>query len=91
MYPAVEIITIKRGDKMLLSPESYIKMLEKSSLDELKEERDGLIKSITEYEKAKKEGHYFMPQNPDHHTIYMFNHLYLAEVCKLIHKKEVGL
>lgn len=75
---------------MLLSPESYRKMLEKSSLDELKEERDGLIKSITEYGNVKKEGLDFMPQTPDHHTIYMFNHLYLAEVCKLIHK-EVGL
>ena len=76
---------------MLLSPESYRKMLEKSSLDELKEERDGLIKSITEYENVKKEGFDFMPQTPDHHTIYVINHLYLAEVCKLIHKKEVGL
>ena len=76
---------------MLISPESYRKMLENSSLDELKEDRDGLIKSITEYENVKKEGLDFMPQTPDHHIIYLFNHLYLAEVSKLIHKKEVGL
>ena len=76
---------------MLMSPESYGKRLENSSLDELKETRDGLIKSIKKYEDVKRQGLDLMPQKPDHHTIYMFKHLYLAEVCKLIHKKEVGL
>ena len=76
---------------MLMSPESYGKRLENSSLDELKETRDGLIKSIKKYEDVKRQGLDLMAQKPDHHTIYMFKHLYLAEVCKLIHKKEVGL
>ena len=60
-------------------------------MDVLIDERNKLIKSIRQYDETKEKGYDFGPQCPDHHTIYMFDHLYLAEVCKLIHKKGVRL
>ena len=43
-----------------------------------------LIKEIREYENAMDDDNIVMISNPNPETIYLNNHLYLAEVCKLI-------
>lgn len=69
---------------MMIDPKTYSQIYMGESLSELTKERDMLIEEIREYEDARDEDNIFMACNPDPETIYLNNHLYLAEVCKLI-------
>ena len=69
---------------MMINPKTYSQIISNESLLELKKERNRLIKEIREYENAMDDGKIFMSGNPDPETIYLNNHLYLAEVCRLI-------
>ena len=63
---------------------TYSQSIRNESLLELKKERNRLIKEIREYENAMDDDNIVMISNPDPETIYLNNHLYLAEVCRLI-------
>ena len=69
---------------MIIDPKTYSQIIRNDSLTELKKERNRLIKEIREYEDAIDDDNIFMISNPDPETIYLNNHLYLAEVCRLI-------
>ena len=69
---------------MMIDPKTYSESIRNESLLELKKERNRLIKEIKEYENAMDDDNIFMSGNPDPETIYLNNHLYLAEVCRLI-------
>lgn len=69
---------------VMIDPETYSKIIRNESLSELKKERNRLINEIREYEVAINDDNIYMDGNPDPETIYLYNHLYLAEVCKLI-------
>ena len=69
---------------MMIDPKTYSLSIRNGSLSELKKERNRLIKEIREYENAMDDDNIFMNGNPDPETIYLNNHLYLAEVCRLI-------
>ena len=69
---------------MMIDPKIYSESIRNESLTELKKERNRLIKEIKEYENAMDDDNIVMISNPDPETIYLNNHLYLAEVCMLI-------
>ena len=69
---------------MMIDPKTYSQSIRNESLSELKKERNRLIKEIREYDDAIDDDNIFMSGNPDPETIYLNNHLYLAEVCRLI-------
>ena len=69
---------------MMIDPKTYSQSIRNESLSELKKERNRVIKEIREYDDAIDDDNIFMSGNPDPETIYLNNHLYLAEVCKLI-------
>ncbi len=68
----------------MIDPKIYSESIRNESLTELKKERNRLIKEIKEYENAMDDDNIVMISNPDPETICLNNHLYLAEVCKLI-------
>ena len=72
---------------MMIDPKTYSQSIRNESLSELKKERNRLIKEIREYDDAIDDDNIFMSGNPDPETIYLNNHLYLAEVCRLIGKR----
>ena len=63
---------------------TYSQSIRNENLTELKKERNRLIEEIREYENAMYDDNIVMISNPDPETIYLNNHLYLAEVCRLI-------
>ena len=69
---------------MMINPKIYSQSISNESMSELKKERNRLIGEIREYENAIDDDNILMTCNPDPETIYLNNHLYLAEVCKLI-------
>ena len=69
---------------MMIDPKTYSLSIRNGSLSELKKERNRLIEEIREYENAMYDDNIVMISNPDPETIYLNNHLYLAEVCRLI-------
>ena len=69
---------------MMIDPKIYSQSIRNENLTELKKERNRLIEEIREYENAMYDDNIVMISNPDPETIYLNNHLYLAEVCKLI-------
>ena len=69
---------------MIIDPKTYSQIIRNESLLELKKERNRLINEIREYENAMYDDNIVMISNPDPETIYLNNHLYLAEVCRLI-------
>ena len=69
---------------MMINPKIYSESIRNESLTELKKERNRLIEEIREYDNAMYDDNIFMISNPDPETIYLNNHLYLAEVCRLI-------
>ena len=69
---------------MMIDPKIYSESISNESLTELKKERNRLIKEIKEYENAMDDDNIVIISNPDPETICLNNHLYLAEVCKLI-------
>ena len=69
---------------MMIDPKTYSLIFMGKSLSELIKERNRLIEEIREYEDAKDDENILMASNPDPETIYLNNHLYLAEICKLI-------
>ena len=69
---------------MMIDPKIYSESIRNESLTELKKERNRLIKEIREYENAMDDDNIVMISNPDPETICLNNHLYLAEVCRLI-------
>ena len=69
---------------MMIDPKIYSQSIRNESMSELKKERNRLIKEIREYENAMDDDNIVMISNPDPETIYLNNHLYLAEVCRLI-------
>ncbi len=69
---------------MMINPKTYSQIIRNDSLTELKKERNRLINEIREYEVAMDDDNIYMISNPDPETIYLNNHLYLAEVCKVI-------
>ena len=69
---------------MMIDSKTYSQIISNESLLELKKERNRLIDEIMEYENAMDDDNIFMSGNPDPETIYLNNHLYLAEVCRLI-------
>ena len=69
---------------MMIDPKTYSQSIRNESLSELKKERNRLIKEIREYDDAMDDDNIFMSGNPSPETIYLNNHLYLAEVCRLI-------
>ena len=69
---------------MMIDPKIYSESIRNENLTELKKERNRLIKEIKEYENAMDDDNIVMISNPDPETIYLNNHLYLAEVCRLI-------
>ena len=72
---------------MLFDPKTYSQIIREDSLTELIKERNRLIEEIREYEDSMDDDNIFMTGNPDPETIYLHNHLYLAEVCKLISER----
>ena len=68
----------------MIDPKIYSQSIRNENLTELKKERNRLIDEIMEYENAMDDDNIFMISNPDPETIYLNNHLYLAEVCRLI-------
>ena len=69
---------------MMIDPKIYSQSIRNENLTELKKERNRLIEEIREYENAIYDDNIVMISNPDPETIYLNNHLYLAEVCRLI-------
>ena len=69
---------------MMIDPKIYSESIRNESLTKLKKERNRLIKEIKEYENAMDDDNIVMISNPDPETICLNNHLYLAEVCRLI-------
>lgn len=69
---------------MMIDPKTYSESIRNESLTELKKERNRLIEEIREYDNAMYDNNIVMISNPDPETIYLNNHLYLAEVCRLI-------
>ena len=69
---------------MMIDPKTYSQSIRNENLTELKKERNRLIEEIREYENAMYDDNIVMISNPDPETIYLNNHLYLAEVCRLI-------
>ena len=69
---------------MMIDPKTYSQSIRNENLTELKKERNRLIEEIREYENAMYDDNIVMISNPDPETICLNNHLYLAEVCKLI-------
>ena len=69
---------------MMIDPKIYSQSIRNENLTELKKERNRLIVEIREYENAMYDDNIVMISNPDPETIYLNNHLYLAEVCRLI-------
>ena len=69
---------------MMIDPKIYSESIRNENLTELKKERNRLIEEIREYENAMDDDNIFMSGNPDPETICLNNHLYLAEVCRLI-------
>ena len=69
---------------MMINPKIYSQSIRNESLTELKKERNRLIEEIMEYDNAMYDDNIVMISNPDPETIYLNNHLYLAEVCRLI-------
>ena len=68
----------------MINPKIYSQSIRNENLTELKKERNRLIEEIREYENAMYDDNIVMISNPDPETICLNNHLYLAEVCKLI-------
>lgn len=69
---------------MMIDSKTYSESIRNESLTELKKERNRLIEEIMEYDNAMYDDNIVMISNPDPETIYLNNHLYLAEVCRLI-------
>lgn len=69
---------------MMISPEQFAEMHKGKYQTELIEIRDDLIKQIHAFENAdeEEEGGWIMCPSPA--TVYEMNHLYLAEISKLI-------
>ncbi len=76
---------------MMISPQTYRRQHEKDSIEELKKERDRLIKSIWKYEKGESPEE-ASRRNPSPRTVYSCNCEYLAVVLKMISvaEEEVG-
>ena len=71
---------------MMISPESYIKLLEEKSYEELLIEREMLLSSIKEFEKCGgTENAEIISPSPD--TRYQCDLLYLSKLCELIVEK----
>ena len=68
----------------MIDPKIYSQSIRNENLTELKKERNRLIEEIREYDNAMYDNNIVMISNPDPETIYLNNHLYLAEVCRLI-------
>ena len=68
----------------MIDPKIYSQSIRNENLTELKKERNRLIEEIMEYDNAMYDDNIVMISNPDPETIYLNNHLYLAEVCRLI-------
>lgn len=69
---------------MMIDPKIYSQSIRNENLTEFKKERNRLIEEIREYENAMYDDNIVMISNPDPETIYLNNHLYLAEVCRRI-------
>ena len=69
---------------MMINPKIYSQSISNESMSELKKERNRLIGEIREYENAMDDDNILMISDPDPETIYLNNHLYLAEVCRQI-------
>ena len=68
----------------MIDPKTYSQIIRNESLLELKKERNRLIEEIREYDDAMYDDNIVMISNPGPETICLNNHLYLAEVCRLI-------
>lgn len=67
-------------------PKDYRKNLENKSIEYLILERNRLIRSMEQFENNElPEEEYYEEPNPA--TIYMYDYLYLAEICDLVSKK----
>ena len=69
---------------MMIDPKTYSQIIKGMSMSELREERNRLIGEIMEYEVEEEDDEIITVCNPNPETIYLHNHLYLAEVCRLI-------
>ena len=72
---------------MMQSPESFRLELENHSLEQLRKERDRLIRSIRHYEKHESETMDDLIC-PSRSVVYYCNNLYLVETLKLIIEKS---
>jgi len=69
---------------MMVSPETYISLLQDKNYEELIKERDSLIDEIKEYEKTLDDS-IDMGMNPSREVVYKCNHLYLSKICELLY------
>ena len=68
---------------MMISPESYIDELKNKTYKELIEEKNKLLKEISDFENNKiADEEYNINPSPD--VIYQCNLLYLSKLCELI-------
>jgi hypothetical protein len=72
---------------MMQAPETYRLELENQSLEQLRKERDRLIRSIRDYEKRESETMDAIVC-PSPSVVYYCNNLYLIETIKLIIEKN---
>ncbi len=71
---------------MMISPESYIDELKNKTYKELIEEKNKLLKEISDFENNKiADEEYNINPSPD--VIYQCNLLYLSKLCELIADK----
>ena len=71
---------------MMISPESYIVELKNTTYKELIEEKNKLLKEISDFENNKiADEEYNINPSPD--VIYQCNLLYLSKLCELIADK----
>ena len=74
---------------MLISPETYAEDIKGMSLAELITERNRLIEEIREIEEGMSDNDILIDYHHGIDTIYLNNHLYLVEVCRLIGEKSL--
>lgn len=72
---------------MMMSPEAYRKENENLSLEELINNRNKLLKAISDYENKKGEGLSEGAVKPSPETVYYWNNFYLKEITDLIINK----
>lgn len=72
---------------MMQAPETFRLELENQSLEQLRKERDKLIRSIRDYEKHESEIE-DTGMSPSPSVVYYCNNLYLVETIKLIIEKQ---